>query len=501
MKATPSRKPAAATTLRFVAGGEIVSLTGIDPTMTVLNYLREAAHRTGTKEGCAEGDCGACTVVLGELGELDGTRVRYRAVNACVLFLPTLDGKQLITVEDLRAPCGALHPLQRALVDLHGSQCGFCTPGFVMSLFALYKSERKPSRARIDDVLAGTLCRCTGYRPITDAAQEMYRHGGRDHFSTAEKKTAALLRSIRRRGTLALAGSGRAKGRRYFAPTGLDAFADLVKTHAGAHILAGGTDLGLLVTKQHRDLETLISAGGVARLRTVRKVRGGIEIGAMATYTDAFAAIAAYYPDFGELLRRLGSVQIRNAGTIGGNIANASPIGDTMPALMVLGATLTLRRGAKTRTLPLEAFFLGYRQTALRPGEFIQSIHLPAPKPGRRFAAYKISKRFDQDRSAVLGTFGLALEDGKVGDIRIAFGGMAATPKRAVRCERALIGRPWNQTNIESAARAMTRDFAPIGDARASADYRLTVAGNLLRKFFIETGSGIETTRVLARTG
>jgi xanthine dehydrogenase small subunit len=501
MKATGTRKPSAANTLRFVAGGEIVALADIDPTMTVLNYLREVAHRTGTKEGCAEGDCGACTVVLGELGELDGTRLRYRAVNACVLFLPALDGKQLITVEDLRAPGGGLHPVQRALVDLHGSQCGFCTPGFVMSLFALYKSERKPSRARIDDVLAGNLCRCTGYRPITDAAQEMYRRGGRDHFSAAERKTVALLRSIRRRGTLALAGSGRAAGRRYFAPTGLDAFADLVKSHPDAHILAGGTDLGLLVTKQHRDLQTLIAAGGVARLRTVRKLRGGIEIGAMATYTDALAIIAAHYADFGELLRRLGSVQIRNAGTIGGNIANASPIGDTMPALMVLGATVTLRRGARTRKLPLETFFTGYRQTALRRGEFIQSIHLPAAAPGRRFAAYKISKRFDQDISAVLGAFGLALEGGKVREIRIAFGGMAATPKRAVRVERMLIGRAWNLENVEAAARAMARDFAPIGDMRASADYRRKVAGNLLRKFFIETGSGIETTRVLDRTG
>ncbi len=498
MPATRKRKPSTANTLRFVAGGEIVTLADIDPTMTVLNYLREVAHRTGTKEGCAEGDCGACTIVF---GELDGTRLRYRAVNACLLFLPALDGKQLITVEDLRAPGGALHPVQRALVDLHGSQCGFCTPGFVMSLFALYKSERKPSRARIDDVLAGNLCRCTGYRPITDAARRMYLYGGKDHFAAAERKVVALLRSIRRRGTLALAGSGRAAGRRYFAPTNLDAFADLVKSHPDAHILAGGTDLGLLVTKQHRDLQTVISAGGVAKLRTVRKVRGGIEIGAMATYTDAFDSIAAHYADFGELLRRLGSVQIRNAGTIGGNIANASPIGDTMPALMVLGATLTLRRGAGTRTLPLEAFFLGYRQTALKQGEFIQSVHLPAAAPGRRFAAYKISKRFDQDISGVLGAFGLELEGDEVGDIRIAFGGMAATPKRAVQCERALIGRAWNLANVESAARAMARDFAPIGDMRASADYRLMVAGNLLRKFFIETRSGIDQTRVLARAG
>ena len=460
--------------IRFLLGGAVRTLTDIDPNMTVLNYLRTVERRTGTKEGCAEGDCGACTVVL---GELDGNRVRHRAVNACILFLPVLDGKQLITVEDLKAPDGGLHPVQQAMVDSHGSQCGFCTPGIVMSLFALRQSGVKPDRALIDDTLAGNLCRCTGYRPIVEAAMTM------SGTAAPDRKTVKLLKSIRRNRTLALNGNGR----QYFAPT---ATADLAKLRAkqpDAVMLAGGTDVGLWVTKQHRDLDTLIYVGDVAELKSARVADGWIEIGAAAPYTDAMAVIAEHYPDFGELIRRLGSVQIRNAGTIGGNVANASPIGDTMPALIALGATVVLRRNGKRRDLPLDDFYLGYRKTTLAPGEFIEAIRVPLPAPARRFHAWKISKRFDQDISAVCGAYSLDLNGGRVCDIRICYGGMAATPKRAARCEDTLRGRRWSYEAVEAGVKALAEDYAPLSDMRASSRYRTLAAQNLLRKFWLRT--------------
>ena len=463
----------AETALRFVLGGEVRTLADVDPNITVLNYLRTVERRTGTKEGCAEGDCGACTVVL---GELDGSRIRYRAVNACILFLPVLDGKQLITVEDLKAPDGGLHPVQQAMVDSHGSQCGFCTPGIVMSLFALHKSGAKPDRALIDDTLAGNLCRCTGYRPIVDAA--MTANG-----ATPDRRSVKLLRSIRRDRPLALTGNGR----RYFAPTTAADLAKLRAAYPDAVMLAGGTDVGLWVTKQQRDLNTLIYVGDVADLKKVRVADGRIEIGAAVTYTDTMTVVAKHYPDFGELIRRLGSVQIRNAGTIGGNIANASPIGDSMPALIALGATVVLRKNGKRRELPLDDFFLDYRRTALALGEFIEAVHLPLPEPARRFHAWKLSKRFDQDISAVCGAYSLDLGGGRVRDIRICYGGMAATPKRAARCEETLRGRRWSYDTVEAGVAALSEDYAPLSDMRASGHYRTLAAQNLLRKFWLRT--------------
>ncbi len=476
--------------VRFILDDQVKELTALDPTLTVLNYLRTVERKCGTKEGCAEGDCGACTVVLGERAD---KRVRYRAVNACILFTPTLDGKQLITVENLKGRDGSLHPVQRAMVECHGSQCGFCTPGFVMSLFALYKSETNPSHLRINDALAGNLCRCTGYRPIVDAARKMYAYGGRDQFAAHEAETLARLRAIERTDTLALAHDGR----RYFAPKTLEALADLVLRHPDAHLLAGGTDVGLWVTKQHRELDTLIYTGDVAELHRLAIVDGEIEIGAAVTYTDALEILGSHYPDFGELIRRLGAVQIRNAGTIGGNIANASPIGDSMPALIALGAILVLRRGDERRELPLDEFFIDYRETALRCGEFVELVRLPVASPRRQFRAYKISKRFDQDISAVCAAFALGLQGGRVRDIRIGYGGMAAIPRRARRCEAALIGQHWSEGAVRVAMRALDQDFAPISDMRASGAYRSLVARNLLHKFFVETTGSAGATRVL----
>jgi xanthine dehydrogenase small subunit len=478
--------------IRFVLDGEIRELREIEPTLTVLNYLRTVERRCGTKEGCAEGDCGACTVAL---GERDGGRIRYRAVNSCIQFVPTLDGKELVTVESLKQKNGKLHPAQQALVECHGSQCGFCTPGFVMSLFALYHNDAGPSRETIDDCLAGNLCRCTGYRPIIAAAQKMHALGKRDQFHAREAATVKQLGAIARRDTLAL----EARGQKYFAPTRLDEFAALVERHPDAVLLGGGTDVGLWVTKQHRRLATVIYIGDVAELRRLAVGEDAIEIGAAISYTDAFAALAADYPDFGEMLRRLGSVQVRNLGTIGGNVGNASPIGDSPPLLIALDATLTLRRGTATRALPIEQFFLGYRKTALAPGEFIESIRVPRARPGTLFRAYKIAKRFDQDISAVCGAFAVTLEGGRVAAIRIGFGGMAATPKRAVETEAALLRQAWTESDIRAAMRTLDREFQPIDDMRASADYRRAVARNLLLKFFLETSGKPGATRVIER--
>ncbi|MFQ5972515.1 MAG: xanthine dehydrogenase small subunit [Alphaproteobacteria bacterium] len=481
------------TVIRYLHRGEVRTVEGIDPNLTLLRYLREVEGLVGTKEGCAEGDCGACTVVL---GELDGDTVRYRAVNACILFAPVLDGKQLIVVEDLESEEGALHPVQQALVDHHGSQCGFCTPGFVMSLFALFHEQENPARATVADAIAGNLCRCTGYRPILAAAEAMYEGGAADEFTARKPGDAARLKGIQRTGTLALTGAGR----RYFAPTTTDALATLLEAHPDACLLAGGTDVGLWVTKEHRALETIIYTGDVRELRTIRESDGTIEIGAGVTYTDALPVLARHYPDVGELFRRLGAVQVRNVGTIAGNIGNASPIGDSPPPLIALGASLVLRRGAKRRELPLDAFVQDYRKTALAPGEFIERVRVPGARPNRAFRVYKISKRFDQDISAVCGAFALTREGDRITDARICYGGMATTPKRASRAEAALRGERWTEKTARAAMTALDRDFAPITDFRASAEYRQRVARNLLYKFYLETAAdrpGRVVTRVL----
>ncbi len=495
-------------TIRFILDGEVRTLSGVDPNTTVLNYLRETLRRTGTKEGCAEGDCGACTVVL---GELDGERVRLRAINSCIQLVPTLDGKELFTVESLKRPDGDvppeagkmnLHPVQEAMVECHGSQCGFCTPGFVMSLFAMYKSEPEPSRARINDVLAGNLCRCTGYRPIIEAARKMYRrqadpasgNGGgpwthqswspadRAEASPGEREIIERLRSIQRPGTLHLRGR-----RTYFAPTHLADAAELARRHPDATLLAGGTDVGLWITKLHRDLDTIIYLGDVEELKTLETGDTHLEIGAAVTVTDAQELIGEHFPAMGELYRRFASPPIRNAATIGGNVANGSPIGDSMPGLIALGASLVLRRGSATRELPLDEFYVAYQKTALEPGEFVERIRIPLQPAGRHFRTYKISKRFDQDISAVCGAYCFRLDGGKVRDVRICYGGMAAIPKRAAECEQALEGRDWTESTLADGMAALDRDYTPITDMRASARYRRLITRNLLRRLFLET--------------
>jgi xanthine dehydrogenase small subunit len=491
-----------ANALRYLLDGEVRTVAAVEPTRTVLQHLREDLGRTGTKEGCAEGDCGACTVVL---AELDGKRVRYRAINACIQFVPTLDGKALVTVESLKnRRTAALHPVQQAMADGHGSQCGFCTPGFVMSLFALYKTDPGPDRTRINDALAGNLCRCTGYRPIVDAARTMYALGRaipqreQDWVSApagskskaaaeSEARLAQALRALRRRKSLVLEHPTGA----FHAPRTLAELATLRRQLPGARLLAGGTDVALWVTKQHRSLGDVIYVGNVTELQRLVVSARAIDIGAAVPLTEAFGAIERAYPELREALRRFASPPIRNAGTLGGNVANGSPIGDSMPPLIALGARVVLRRGAVRRELALEHFYLAYQKTALRHGEFVERVRLPLRPPGLRLACYKISKRFDQDISAVCAAFALVIEGGKIESARAAFGGLAATPKRALALEQALVGRPWTEATCERAAAALATDVAPITDLRASAAYRLAVAQNLLRKFHLESSGAL----------
>jgi len=478
--------------VRFLLGDELKEIRNVDPTMTVLDWLRLSERKVGTKEGCAEGDCGACTVVV---GRLDGSDLRYEAVNACIRFVATLDGCQILTVEHLKAADGTLHPVQQAMVDCHGSQCGFCTPGFVMSMFALYQNDPNPTPTGIDDALAGNLCRCTGYTPIAAASQRMYEIAdpATDRFAHARAAIAEGLKALRDDETVRV-GEG---NRLFYAPATLEAFADLLAEHPEARIVSGATDVGPWVTKFQRILDVVIYTGRIQGFRDITDTGDALEIGAGATYTDIQAPITALYPDFGELIRRIGAVQVRNVGTIGGNIANGSPIGDSPPALIAAGATLVLRSASGRRSMPIEDFFIGYGKQDRQRDEFVEKVILPKPAPNARFRAYKITKRFDQDISAVCAAFSIRLDGGTVTEARIAFGGMAAIPKRAAHAEQALIGCPWTEATVRDAMAALRSDFTPLTDWRASAGYRMTVAANLLMKMYVETTDPDADTRLV----
>jgi len=478
--------------IRFLLNEQLRELADIDPTLTVLEWLRGLAGLTGTKEGCAEGDCGACTVVLGTPTG-DG-QMHYRAVNSCILFVPTLDGCQLLTVEHLKAADGRLHPVQQAMVDHHGSQCGFCTPGFVMSLFALYVSESRPTRARVNDVLSGNLCRCTGYRPIIDAAQAMYDYAWDEPTRAHAAQTAKRLTELRSNPEpLELEHNGR----RYFAPESVDQLDALITAHPEATLLAGGTDVGLWVTKLHRDLGDVIYLGNVAELHGVDDRGDELVIGAAVTHAQAFDVIAREFPDFGELLRRFGSTLVRNSSTVGGNVANGSPIGDSMPALIALGARVALRGADGEREIPLEDLYIAYGKQSRTPGEYVVRLRIPKLAKGEQFRCYKLSKRFDQDISAVCAAFKLRLESGRVAEFRAGFGGIAAIPARARKIEQALAGQAWNDATLAHAEAVLGEEFTPLTDMRASREYRRLATTRLLRKFFIESTEPKTATRVL----
>lgn len=475
--------------IRFLLDGQIVCVSDCPRTMTVLEYLREVAHRTGTKEGCAEGDCGACTVVLGELAA-DGSRVDYRAVNSCIRFLPTIDGLELVTVESLLGEGGALHPVQQAMVDHHGSQCGFCTPGFVMSLFALYLQERSPSGERVVEALSGNLCRCTGYRPIIDAGTHMGAYPTPAHWSrdapTADARRSAL-EAIEREEMLSLPG--------FCAPRTLEEVASVLEAQPDSLVLAGGTDIGLWVTKQLRDLPPIVYIGAVEELKSIDRGPAGLRIGAAVALTDAWDALVREVPGLAEMAQRFGSPPVRNSGTLCGNVANGSPIGDGIPVLMALEAEVELRRGRDTRRLPIERLYLGYQRKDMTPGEWVVAVHVPTPDPACWVSAYKVSKRFDQDISAVAAAFSVRVEGGRVASARLAFGGMAAIAARAHATEEALLGAAWTEASIEAAVGRLAEDFKPLTDMRASSAYRLQAAGNLLRRFYFEHSGSTASTR------
>ncbi len=475
--------------IRFLRRGEIVELHDVPPMRTVLDYLRLDERARGTKEGCNEGDCGACTVAL---GSLRNGKLVYEPVNACILLLGQLDGKELVSVDDLSTD-GRLHPVQQALVDSHGSQCGFCTPGFVMSLFTLYQQGKVPTREEIATHVAGNLCRCTGYRPIIDAGLASCTGQATDRWARGAEAAAASLKALDDGADVFIGTSQSFLAR----PAKPETLARLAAENPDATIVSGATDVGLWITKQMRDLPKIILTGGVKSLHGVSDAGSHITIGAAATYAEAMPALATIDPDLGEVLRRLGSTQVRASGTVGGNIANGSPIGDMPPMLIALGATLTLRHGAAQRSLPLEDFFIAYGKQDRKPGELVWRIDVPKLKPNEAFRAYKISKRFDQDISAVMAAFSFTLDGRRIAATRMGFGGMAATPKRACEAEAALEGASLDQpTSWEPAIAALARDFQPISDMRASASYRMEVAQGLLRKALLEA-AGAQATRVV----
>ncbi|WP_024301135.1 xanthine dehydrogenase small subunit [Pseudogulbenkiania sp. MAI-1] len=471
--------------IQFYHRGGIVRVMRQPPTRTVLQYLREDLHASGTKEGCAEGDCGACTVAVGELrhGELV-----WHAVNACLMLLPALDGKALLTVEDVAAlsPDG-LHPVQQALVEQHGSQCGFCTPGFVMSLFALSAQHPGAGRAEVLDALSGNLCRCTGYRPIVDAG--IAACAAAPCLPEPEPIIAALREMAE-----APALDYRQGGARFRSPRSLAELAELYAATPDARLLAGGTDLGLWVTKELRELPELISLGHVPELKTIEHDTQWLRFGAAVTLTDAFAALLEDYPELAELARRFASPPIRNAATLVGNITNGSPIGDSMPALIALGARLRLHRLGVERELALEHFYLGYQHNALVPGEFVRAVLVPrrpepaATRPAPFIRAYKASKRYEQDIATVFLALSITRDDASViQEARIALGGMAAAPARAPLTEAALVGHPWNAVAVEAAMNELQHDFTPLSDLRGRADHRLRLSRRLLWRAWLDS--------------
>lgn len=473
--------------IRYLSRGRVVEVADCPPTRTLLDHLRLDQRLTGTKEGCGEGDCGACTVAIGRLA---GGVVRYRPVNACIYLLAQVDGAEVVTIEDLAAD-GALHPVQQAMLDAHGAQCGFCTPGIVMSLFTLAESDEVVDRAHVRDALAGNLCRCTGYRPIVDAALA----AGHPATPFATPETAEKLAALADADDLFLGDDSRFIA----APASVAALADLYARHPDATLVAGATDVGLWITKRLTDLPKIVLLGRVADLAGVTETEAGISIGAGVTFKAAEPALARLAAEMGPLMRRIGSRQVRASGTIGGNIANGSPIGDSPPALIALDATLTLRRGDATRTLPLEDFFLAYGKQDRAPGEFVASIFVPRPAATQAFRVFKLAKRFDQDISSVLLAVLLTLDGSRVSAARLACGGMAATPKRGFATEAALVGIDLaNEATWAPALAALAEDFSPLSDMRASAAYRLAGAEGLLTRALLEiAGADPAETRVM----
>ncbi|MEM9762896.1 MAG: xanthine dehydrogenase small subunit, partial [Pseudomonadota bacterium] len=465
--------------LRFLLNDREVALEAPPPHATLLDHLRLDKRLCGTKEGCAEGDCGACTVLI---GRPSGEGMAYEPANACIRLMPSVHATHVVTVEALAK--GALHPVQQAMVETHGSQCGFCTPGIVMALYAHWRAAGAADRPALETALQGNLCRCTGYAPILEAATRALAAGGQAADPlTAQAATTAKRLNAMQTGRLTLEGPGGTA----LLPADVDDLAAILAERPDATIVAGATDIGVWTAKDFREISPAVFIDHLPGLAAIEPVENGLRIGAAASYADLLPWIDARHPWLSTYWRRIGGPQIRSAGTLGGNLATASPIGDTPPPLMVLGAEVTLRSAAGRRSLPIEAFITGYRETALAPGEFIESIHLPDPAPGTFHTASKISKRRDEDISSLSAAFALTLSQGRVATARIAFGGMAAQPMRAQALESSLEDRPWSLTTATAAAAALTEDFEPISDMRASASYRAAVARNLVLRAWRES--------------
>ena len=463
--------------INFIHSGRIIKILNPDPNETLLNFIRTKLKKTGTKEGCAEGGCGACTVVLGELKNSD---ISYTAVNSCITFLPTIAGEQLILVEDLISKDNSLHPVQEAMVKCHGSQCGFCTPGFIMSLFSMFKNHSKFKEDIIKDSIAGNLCRCTGYKPIIKAAKSLQTKNKIDHFVKNKKKTNSLLKKIGNKSITIYQ-----KNKKYFAPRYISELKKILKKNTNSKLLSGGTDLSLVVTKERKDIESIIYMNSIRELNYIKNNNKYIEVGATTSLNDFEKYIVKYYPDFNKILKRYGSTQIRNVATLAGNIATASPIGDNLPLLMALDCQIVLQGIKKSKILSINDFFIGYRKTKLKTGQFIHSIRIPIFKKSI-FKAYKISKRYDDDISSICAAFNLIIENKKIKEIKIAYGGMSALPQRATYCEKVLLNSLITMDVINKAKNALEKDFSPISDMRASGSYRKVVAKNLLEKCFLE---------------
>ncbi|MGB9096993.1 xanthine dehydrogenase small subunit, partial [Erwinia sp.] len=463
--------------IQFLLNQTLVTEASLDPNLTVLNYLRQNQRRSGTKEGCASGDCGACTVTL---GRVENGEMVYETANSCLTFVSSLQGKQLITVEDLKQG-NKLHSVQQAMVDCHASQCGFCTPGFVMSLFTLQKNSNGWQHKQAEQALAGNLCRCTGYRPIVDAARQACEQPEVDSFQQQRAQTAKRLSALKNADVQLLT----AKGNSCYVPKTLSQLADLLLENPQAKLLAGGTDLALQVTQFYKPLPMMIALEQVDELKACQIGEQEIVLGAGASLHHCYQLLADHIPPFSEMLERFASLQIRHQGTLGGNIANGSPIGDTPPMLLALNASLELQKGQSVRRLPLKDFFQSYRKTALQEGEFIRAIVIPKVTTSQAFAAWKVSKRLEDDISAVFAALLVDTDSaGVVTEARIAFGGMAEIPKRASHSEQLLTGKPLTLASVEQACAALEQDFKPLSDFRATADYRLQIAKNLLRRFY-----------------
>lgn len=472
--------------IRFILNDQEIVLREVSPSLTLLDYLRLSQLKRGTKEGCAEGDCGACTILVGRL--LDGELV-YESVNACIRFVGSLDGCHIVTVEHLAGSHGALHPVQQAMVNEHGSQCGFCTPGIVMSLYGLWMRSPTPGIGAIEQALQGNLCRCTGYEPIIKAAQSISTYGSLSNDPLVKERAMMSKRLTQ------LNDGARVdithKCERLIVPANVDDLAAILVEEPDATIVAGSTDVGLWVTKFMRSISPAVFVGNLQELQQIDARPDGVTFGAGVTYTQFEDVMRRLYPQMTEFWSRIGGEQVRNMGTIGGNIANGSPIGDTPPALIALGARITLRQGDFRRSLPIEDFFIDYGKQDRKIDEFVEAITIPALAPDDQFAVHKISKRRDEDISAVCAAFRIKIEGDAIKDAAIAFGGMAATPKRGKKCEAVLVGHPWNEATLVRAREALSQDFSPISDWRASADYRLLVAQNLLSRFFHETNGDV----------